>query len=359
MRKRLWQLHSVLGLVAGLGLLVLGLSGSLLVFREELEVAVNPEFLAVEPTPAGRLPLDTLRASVNRSLPDYELTGWQVRPPGDAAYADMLYLIRRGTADWQMATLDPYTGAILATPRAYTGSLTGWLYALHQSFLAGHVGEVLVGVFGAVFCLLGVTGVWIYRGFWKNLLTLRWGRGARILFSDLHRFVGISSVAFNLLVGFTGAYWNLSHAIEEAVQGEFPQPVIDRRLYSEQVSLDEVVAEAARHIPGFRSNFISLPSAPEGKIILWGAPEDSSPLRSPYGSTVTFDAWTGAFEAADDLRQKGFWAQLVDAFEPLHFGTFGSWPVQVLWTLLGLAPAVLTISGTLIFVRRKRLGLEA
>lgn len=354
MRRFIWRLHSVLGLVAGLGLVVIGLSGSLLVFREEVETLLNPSFLAVEPAPAGRMSLDELRLSANRVLPDYELTGWQVRPASQAAYADVLYLIKRGTSEWEMATIDPYTGKILATPRAYTGSVTGWLYAFHQSFLGGHVGEWVIGIFGVVFCLLGVTGVWIYRNFWKSFATLRWRRGARILFSDVHRFVGISSVAFNLVVGFTGAYWNISHGIEEAVHGEFPQPLIDRRLYSEGVSLDAVVAQAPVHIARFQSNFISLPSSPDGKVVLWGAQSDRSPFRSPYGSTITFDPYTGAFVSAYDLTQQGAWAQVVDAFEPVHFGTFGGLPVKVLWTLLGLAPAVLTFSGVAIALRRRR-----
>ena len=36
MKKRLWKLHSWLGLLCGIGLLVIGLSGSILVFHQEI-----------------------------------------------------------------------------------------------------------------------------------------------------------------------------------------------------------------------------------------------------------------------------------------------------------------------------------
>ena len=66
MRKRLWQLHSWLGLLAGLGLLVIGATGSMLVFRDELEALVDPALVrVVPPSPdTARLPLDTLFARV-------------------------------------------------------------------------------------------------------------------------------------------------------------------------------------------------------------------------------------------------------------------------------------------------------
>ena len=47
MYRRLWQIHSWLGLVAGLGLIAIGLSGSLLVFHADIERWLNPELVAV------------------------------------------------------------------------------------------------------------------------------------------------------------------------------------------------------------------------------------------------------------------------------------------------------------------------
>lgn len=353
-RKRLWQLHSWLGLIAGLGLLVIGLTGSLLVLRDSLEALINPGVIRVEPSANGRLPLDALLADANRQLPGYEITGWTVRETNEANYADVLYVIRHGSNEWLIATLDPYTGRLLASPRAGTATLSGWLLELHYTFFADHVGEAIAGLFAAMLCALGVTGLWIYRRFWKTFFTLRWHRGARILFSDLHKFVGISSVAFNLLLGFTGAYWNLTHVIGEAIHGEAAQPAMERRLYADTLSLDALVADAAQRLPGFATHFISLPYAPDAGVILWGAVEPRGSLRSAYGSTISYDPRTGAHTATTDLRAAGAWPQIVDSFRPLHFGTFGGWPLRVLWCFAGLAPGILAITGFALWLRRRR-----
>jgi uncharacterized iron-regulated membrane protein len=353
MRKRLWQLHSWLGLIAGLALLVIGITGSLLVFREELETLFNRELVRVEQTAQGRLPLDTLLAHAERQLPEYEVTGWVLQ--NDKPHlADIVYVIRRGTDVWLLATLNPYTGELLASPRLGTQTLTGWLLELHYTFFSDHIGMIITGLIAVMLCTLGVTGVWMYREFWKNFLTLRWRRGARILFSDLHKFTGITSVLFNLLLGFTGAYWNLTHVIGEELADLPPQAVIDRRLYPDTLSLDALTRDAAQRLPGFRANYISLPFGPDGGITLWGAIEPRGSLTSPYGSTVAYNEKTGAHTATTDLREAGLWTRIVDTFVPLHYGTFGGLPIKILWSLGGLTPGILAVTGFLIWRSRRR-----
>lgn len=353
MRKRLWQLHSWLGLIAGLGLVVIGLTGSVLVFRDELEALVNPALVRVEPAGAGRLPLDTLLAEANRQLPGYEITGWLVRDADDARAADVLYVIRHGSNEWLIATLDPYTGRLLASPRADTATLTGWLLELHYAFFSDHAGILVAGLFAAMLCALGVTGLWIYRNFWKTFFTIRWYRSARILFSDLHKFTGITTVAFNLLLGFTGAYWNLTHVLGEWRNGGTPQPKMERRLYADTLSLDALTADAAERLPRFATHFISLPYSPDAGVILWGAVEPRPWWRSAYGSTLAYDAHSGAHTATTDLRAAGAWTQIVDSFRPLHYGSFGGLPVKLLWSLGGLAPGFLAVTGFIVWWRRR------
>lgn len=353
MRKRFWQLHSWLGLFAGLGLVVIGLTGSLLVFHDEIEALVNPALVRVEPAPDGRLSASALLASVNRRLPGHEVAGWLYRTD-EPGLADFLYVRRHGSAEWLLATVDPYTGAVLASPRAGTSTVTGWLLDLHYQLLAGHAGAFVAGLLGLALLFLGATGAYLHRDFWKHLFTLRLGRGARILFSDVHKFVGISSVVFNLLLGFTGAYWNLTHVVGHWIEGpDDDQPAPSRRLYAEPLDLDALIADAAARIPGFRANYVSLPYQEGRGIVLFGRVPGPW-LASPYGSTVGYDAQTHAFVSASDLRRAGLWARIADTFVPLHYGTFGGLPVKILWCLGGLTPGALAVTGFVVWRLRRR-----
>ncbi len=360
MRKRLWQLHAWLGLVAGLGLLLVGLSGSLLVFHVELAALFSPARHVVDPSPNPRLPLDIALRRIEAQLPDHELTGWQLQNEHPER-AQHLYVIRRGTNEWLTTTFDPYTGRVLGAPHRYEEALHGWLIEFHSALFAGDFGVAFAGLLAVVLCLLGLSGAYLYRGFWRHVFTLRWRRGARILFSDLHKFVGIASMPLNLALGFTGAYWNLTHTAEHLVEEDHEQAVVDRRLYPESLSLAAVVADSAARLPGFRTNFISLPSDPaHPTVILWGAVEPRPLLARAYHSTASYDPATGAHLRTNDFRTARAWKRFVDTFEAVHFGAFGGLPTKALWCLAGLSPAVLALSGFAIWAlrRRSRSGLR-
>lgn len=195
----------------------------------------------------------------------------------------------------------------------------------------------------------------MYRRFWKNLLLLRWNLSARIFFSDLHKMVGISSVGFNLILGFTGAYWNLTHVGGHLLNGPDPEPpTISGQVFAETLSLDGLLEEARAKIPGFEWTYLSLPVKVDEPLVFYGRLSNQHPLRGEYGSSVTFNSQTGTFEGLIDIRTGSFWNQVTDAFMPLHYGTFGSLPVKILWSLGGLAPGTLAITGYILWWKRKR-----
>jgi hypothetical protein len=73
-------------------------------------------------------------------------------------------------------------------------------------------------------------------------------------------------------------------------------------------------------------------------------------------ASIRYSTIDGNVLAIDDPRQQGFWAQLRAALEPLHYGYYGGFWLKVLYLLLGLTPALLSLTGALIwFDRRSRL----
>lgn len=353
MQKRLWQIHSWLGLIAGLALLLIGLSGSVLVFREEIEATFYPQHSVVEPTKFGRLPIDDLVEIVHGHLPQYGITGWE--RSDDPRRADSFFVKPLGGTKYQIAMVNPYNGEVLASPISPRQTLIGWMLELHYSFFADHTGLFIAGLFATMLCLLGVTGVWLYRGFWKNFFTLRWGRSARIFFSDAHKMIGISSVAFNLLLGFTGAYWNLTHVIGHWVEGHTDEEIVmTQQPVIQGYSLASLIDLATQKMPGFHTGYISLATTPTEDVTLWGHIAPRGLFTGPYGCNAFFDAKTGAIKSFADIRQGNLWTRFVDTFTPLHFGTFGGLPVKILWGLGGLTPGLLAVLGFLIWRTRQR-----
>lgn len=357
MRKRLWQLHSWIGLFAGLGLLIVGLTGSVLVFREEVDAMLMPESHPV-PVSDGRskLTLDERIAKVREQLPGYEIVSWGTSP--DPSKLDQIAImpLDKPNGEWRWLKADPYTGKALLSGDASAQTFTDWLVHLHVSLLLSDWGTLLVGVFALMLCLLGLSGVYLYRRFWKTLFLLRWRSASRIFFSDLHKMVGITSTVFNLILGFTGAWWNLPALgwIMNADSDAGPGLAVDKKFYSRDISVDSLVSKAKHTMPEMDTSTVYVNFPPRWEGISIQAPvATKNPFRSKYGGDVTFDAETLEVKSTSDIRKESWWTQVEDMMGPLHYGTFGGYTIKVLWCLGGLSPGILATSGFVMWWKRK------
>ncbi|MFT3991132.1 MAG: PepSY-associated TM helix domain-containing protein [Luteolibacter sp.] len=352
MRKFIYHSHSWLGLIAGLGLLVVGITGSALVFKQEIDALVAPELVRLPDPSKPRLSHDAFLAKIQSELPDYRVAGWGKAPkPG---LSDAVYAIPLGKTEGKLMYVDSTTGIPRNPNLEQNKTFTDWLLEIHYSFLGDHAGAFIVGIFGVVLFLLGCSGVYLYRGFWKTFFRLRWGKSARIFFSDFHKMVGITSTVFNLLLGFTGAWWNITHIVGHWIE-DHPEPVITstQRYWADGVSIDSMVAAARDKLPGYQANWITLPFTEKDDVMMFGSIDRQSVLHSPYGSIVVCDAKTGDVKSATSIQQAGIGLQILDSFRPLHYGNFGGIPVKILWSIGGLTPAILAITGTLMWWKRK------
>lgn len=353
MNKTLFKLHSWMALVAVIPLLVICLTGSILVFKHEIDSLLMEDRVRVDAEGRERLGLDQLRASLDRQLPDFEIVGWALFQ--DSGRADLVYVIERGSSEWHYALLNQYSGDVIAPPVGLTHHLTDWLLDLHYTLLMGDWGMLVSSVFSILLCLLGVTGLVLHRKFWKNFFTLRWKARLMVYFSDLHKMTGVVASPVLLILGFTGAWWNITHFAQEMAEHAdgHEHHVMAQRLYGDGLSLTALQENAAQRLAGFEATYISLPWEPGANITFWGDVPSGNPLLSQYASNVTYDAQSGEFMASSDIREAGFGAKFVDSYRRLHFGNFAGLASRVAWCVIGLAPLLLAVTGLYLWFRRR------
>ncbi len=353
MNKSLFKIHSWAALVAFMPLLVICITGSLLVFKHEIDSLLMHDQVRVVPQ-AERQSLDSLLSVVNQAYTGYEVVGWVLFQ--DPARADVVYVIEKGTDEWSYLLLNGYTGDLLAEPVPHDHYLTDWLLELHYTLLLHDAGLLIAGLFAILLLLLGITGLILHRKFWKNFFTLRWKSRLVVYFSDLHKMVGVVSAPVLLVLGFTGAWWNLSgfiHELEEHAGGH-EHHIMQERLYGNAISLDNLTAKAAASIEGFTPTYLSLPWEPGVGITVWGDVPTGNILSSQYSSTVSFDAQTGDKLGSYDIREAGAGAVIVDTYSRLHYGTFAGLASRILWCVLGAAPLLLALTGVTLWVKRRK-----
>ena len=182
LRRALLSVHAWVGLFSALFLIVIAVSGSALVFENEIDRALNPSTSFV--TPGGSpLPIETLIARVQAAYPRDQVTGLRIADKPDQAYEMSL-------KSRQSAMIDPYAGRVLGL-RNREQSFARWVHLLHTRFVAGEWGERLVGGFSVAMLLLALSGLVLW---WpRKVLTVGSSTSWKRTNFNLHNVLGFYS----------------------------------------------------------------------------------------------------------------------------------------------------------------------
>ncbi len=353
--NRLFVLHSWAGIVTGLLMFIVCFSGSVVVFKNEIDLWANPS-LAQLPRSEKPAPLDTVLAQLQAHYPGAMVE--TIALP-DAINPHYFAFVREPGAPASTRTkiaLRSDTGAVVGPVDSQLGQ---YLRMLHVFLFFGP--RWIVGFLGAAMLVLIATGIVIHRKILAELFTQRWGRSLRVVMSDLHKCVGIWGLGFHILIAGTGAWMGLAPLFEQSFKYvTTPTPTmadsaaaVSRKAAAAATpapmqSLDGLYAAAQQAAPGLQARYASLQR--------WGTASASvaftGSLQGHLLSTarVEANAATGAITRVHDPRTQGFWSQFNGLMEPLHFGDFGGLTLKWLYFVLGMTPAFLSISGTLIWL---------
>ncbi len=358
MRKKLFLIHSYLALFIMVPLLLITLTGTLLVFKFEIDALLMPQVASLDQHENNRIELNALIKSINQKFPEYELGSWELFD--DGYEADRVYLIKKGTHLWYKIFLDPYSGVILSQPVHLNHYMTDWLLELHYTLLLNDTFKkspllgLWIGLITALaLCVTGITGLILYKRFWLRFFTLKWDKKLMVMMHRLHRFIGIWTSPVLILVGLTGFYFNLMAYLEESKEQEEGEYVMQERLYNEKINFDHLLDNSRQEIKGFRPTYLLFPYNPKGAIVIYGEVPGMNPLASVYGSTVSYNRSDGKHIDNYDIREADFLMQLVDSFRELHFGNFAGLTSKIIWFVSGLGLLLLGITGPYMWFRRK------
>ena len=353
------KVHLYVGLALSLLLVVLSLTGSALVFRDAIDRALNPELLQVDPG-GERIGLAQVLRRVQTAYPRTTPQLIEFPRVPDQPYTVWL----KGE---KQAYVDPYRGTVLGLRSSEEGAMNV-LFALHAELLAGQTGAWIVGVSGLLLVLLSGTGLVLW---WPALrmtrrrmllrLTLAWRHGWTRLNYDLHRAGGFYTALFVLLVALTGSgliFYESTGAALSWVTGSppsLPPPPSSQAIPASSkaaITPDAAVAAAARALPDAAMTFLYLPQTKEAPVTVR--------LRTPgewhpNGRSFTYvDQYSGEVLRVDDAREAPQDRRVLHTLYPLHIGAVGGPLVRILYLVLGLAPTVLVVTGTVIWYNRWR-----
>lgn len=358
----LWlEAHRYLALGVGFLFVLLGLSGSLNVFFQELDPWLNPA-LVVAATDAPPRPLADIQRLIRDRHPDWPGT-WRLDLPGHPQDALKAWYSptpdeRREHLAAPLLSIDPYTAEVLAEREFYHGTAVGWVYKLHLTLLLGKPGETLVGLLGPALALSALSGICLWwPGNWRRLkaaVTIKVTAGAGRLIFDLHRSFGIYSALILILLGLSGGYFVFESAVTPLLarlctirQHPWQDPpglAATLRPGAPIIAADQAIASARRVFPGAELKSLSLPGASTGYYVAAFRQADESNITFP-ASKVWVDSYTGAILATLDPNQFSAGETLINLAFPIHSGEVFGLPGRLIIFASGLMPLALYITG--------------
>jgi uncharacterized iron-regulated membrane protein len=213
LRRALFQVHLWSGIAIGLYILMIAVTGSVLVYRNELYRAATPQPI-ISKGSGPRLTDDQLTEAATRLYVGYRVVNLSRARNLDQAVDIWL---RRGD-DIKRRLFDPRSGNDLGESVPTGIRLVSKLMDLHDNLFAGETGRKVNGVCALAVLALAATGLviwWPGIKTWRRSLTLPRGVGWKRLTWHLHSMIGFWTLGFVLVFAVSGAYLGIPQPLQD------------------------------------------------------------------------------------------------------------------------------------------------
>ncbi|MDR2307194.1 MAG: sulfite reductase flavoprotein subunit alpha [Paucimonas sp.] len=371
MKKTLFQLHWFFGISAGLVLALMGITGALYSFQEELLRALNADVLKVEVRAEGVLPPAELVRRVEAAQGDKVSMLWVDVRDGNAAR--IFFTPAPGERRGALRYADPYTGELKGD--AAGQGFFNLMLNLHRFLAMGDTGRQITGACTLMlifFCLSGLYLRWPRKALdWRTWLTFEWAKKGRAFNWDLHAVAGTWCLLFYLLFALTGLFWSydwyrsgLNTLLADAPaagqqqkrgegRGRHGPPPADQHAPPLQVDYQAIWSNLKQAAgPELAMYNLRLPPAGGQPANLFYLLEGAAHPRA--FNTLVLDPATGQVRRHERYTDKSFKAQLLQSVYALHVGEYFGLPGRIILTLASLTMPLFFVTGWLLYLDRRR-----
>lgn len=361
-RFNLW-LHRWTSLIATIPFLILCITGTFLIFHEEIEAALGEVPVSQHAAETPQRPASESIANVLKAYP-----GERVMSVGlDPEHHPGVMLVVTGPNDarsFEQAKVR-FTDLVTAQPVGDPDpgmTFTGFLLELHAEWFLGPIGELVGAMIALLVFLSLVSGIVVYAPYVRRMAFgfLRRGKGTRLLQLDLHNFIGAVVLGWALVVTVTGFLLGFNAAAIGIWQVTALGPL--------RAAAERMEPVDARHPPVDidRAYAATQAAAPEGwtvSTMIYPSTEFSTPrhytalLAGNEGiderlfRVMILDAKTG--EVVLNPEVPGY-LKAISLAQPLHFGDYGGLELKLLWTACTWLTLFITANGAWLWWDRRK-----
>ena len=380
------RIHLYLSLAAGLVILVCCLTGAVLVFEKDLQMALNKDRYYVEQG-TTRLGLDQLAAGIKASHPQFKINGVKVyddptrsvefnvapKPKKDkgeqkaaapaAAGGKEKGAAPKGRQPGFTLFVNPYTGQVLEQ-YSYRETFFYQVFALHRWLLGGEgsIGKYIVGVSTLIFLFILLTGIILWwprtRTIMKQRLSIKWDANWKRINHDFHLVFGFYSAIFLFIFAFTGLAWSFewfNKGIYTVTGSSMKPPAPPKSDYvaeAKPISFDKALAATRTVYP--QASFYNLSAPKDSTEAYTVSALGLDPAHESATDAVYLDQYSGTVLGQLPFAERSTGAKARSFFKPVHTGSIWGTPSKIIAFIVCLLGVTFPITGTIMWINRIR-----
>jgi uncharacterized iron-regulated membrane protein len=397
-RKFFNDVHLWLGLISGIVIIAVCLSGTIYTYNTEIQEWAAPHLHKVEvPQNGSRIPAETVIANI-KELTQANVTAIAISHDPARTYQVTVRKEGDNSRSGTSYYVNPYTGDITGTSleKTATADFMRSMFSLHRWLLLDRIEEPLIGelpnrtlgsyITGAatiLFTLGVITGmvIWVPQKVksWKQGLKIKWDANWKRVNHDLHNTLAFYSLIILFVMGITGPQWSFpwyrtglqktlgtyKEAPARPQQGQGGSGEGSQRGGGsnreareekteakpvELLSIEQYMASADQTLP-YKGNYrISLPQKAD-------APVEITKNRTGFfapaaGDKLKLETATSEVLSAEIFRDRPFNERVAGSIKALHIGDVYGPFTKLLYFISCLIATSLPITGTIIWLNK-------
>lgn len=364
LQRATWlKIHVYLALIVGFFFALIGLTGSISVYRIAIDEFLNPQ-LVIENPVGQRQSLDKIMAAVETAHPD--LTGaWTLEMPSTPHSMMTAWYEKPSKTFFElyaplMVSVNPYTAEVV-TSRYWGETFTTWVLDLHTQLRMDKFGWNMIGCFGILLIVSVSTGVYLWWSDARQLLqalTVRHNAGLIRLLFDLHRLIGLCTAPMLLVLAFTGIQLSYPAVLETMLgatgmeHGATGRTIISTaRPNKHPTGLEAAEFIARSGFPRAELRRVTTPAGETGIYRINLRQPSEINQRHPF-TTVWVDHWSGQIKEVRNPAKFSTGEKIMEWLWPLHTGEALGATGRFVWFITGLAVCFLYVSGVMHWLYR-------
>ena len=367
-KKVFFQIHWFLGVTAGLILSLMGVTGAIYSYDQQILNWLNQDSYVVEVATTPKLTPAQLYQHFNQQQPEIEINSITIA--SDPTASSTVNIKKEGARRGYNMMINPYTAEVL--PEIRGRDTLQFIQRLHRNLTAGEFGAQITGASTLMLIFFVLSGIYLRfpkKHSFKQWFFIKPKLKGRNFIWDLHAVVGTWVIIFYLLFACTGLYWSYDWwragmfkvmGVEQPHRNQQHNEPKNRKNKQPELAQQQVTTILTQTWTGvnaqigreYSSLTLNIPKHDDAKIELSFV--DAIPQHERARNQAVYNYQDNKFEKFELYEDKKLNEKIMSSMLPVHRGSFFGSTYQFIAMLASLAMPLFFVTGWMLYLKRRK-----